>query len=72
MDANVVISSDIPSLQTKEKIMYTHIKRIKELPIKVVATVIAPVILPLIKKEAEPAIFSKAWEWDQMCNHCVD
>jgi hypothetical protein len=59
-------------LQTKEKIMYTHIKRIKELPVKAVKTVIVPEILPLIKKEAELEIFSEAWEWDQMCNHCVD
>ena len=52
--------------------MHSHIKIIKELPIKVVQTVITSVILLLIKKESEPAIFSKAWGWDQMCNHCVD
>ena len=52
--------------------MYTRIKKVKELPVKIVKTVIAPVILPLIKKETEPKMFSQAWEWDQMCNHCVD
>ena len=52
--------------------MLTHIKKVKELPVKIVKKVVLPIIPTLIKKETKPKVFSKEWEWDQMCNHCVD
>lgn len=36
------------------------------------AKVIAAAVIPLEKKDKPLEAFSKAWEWDQLCNHCVD
>lgn len=51
--------------------MVIHTNTTKILPVKTIIAVVAPILAATVKQE-EPAIFSKAWEWDQMCNHCVD
>lgn len=33
---------------------------------------IISIVKPLIKNEVEPDVFSREWEWDQMCNYCAD
>jgi hypothetical protein len=46
--------------------MHTSRNTLKITAIKSYTAIIPPVIV------SPSAIFSKAWEWDQMCNHCVD
>lgn len=41
------------------------------LPITTTISALTTVIQPPARQK-EPAIFSKAWEWDELCNHCVD
>lgn len=51
--------------------MYTNTSTVKIPAIKTIIAIVPPAIVTSAKRE-EPEIFSKAWEWDQMCNHCVD
>lgn len=51
--------------------MHTNTSTVTIPAIKVIIAIVPPAIVTPVKQE-EPAIFSKAWEWDQMCNHCVD
>ena len=51
--------------------MHTNTNTVKIHVIKAIIAIVPPAIVAPVKQE-EPAISSRAWEWDQMCNHCVD